>query len=814
MGEPIVVSGKKTKDVVPEFAPASERNKLSEYRSYTYNFAIGAVPVDIVNNSRDLTLLDNAVDDFHILDSAGKAGNNGGGISVADAVTSSTNKSEVVDLINGYNQATDNPGFFDLYMDDLVIESVIGAGSPQAGNSAATTVEFMVFEPYSINGFIQALQVASVAAGYEEYLGANFCLRVRFQGYKDDASLSTPPEIVPKSTRYFIFNITQVEIGISENGSKYRVTAVPFNQKGFGRPNIQLGDINVPGDTVFDVLKNYFQQLNTSSENNAKKASEGSPDTKVVWDKYEISSPALVLPGQQQDVIGALIYSPTRTVAGKWNSKMSDIVKSKTHTGLNSNIQVDTAKDGADKHVGAKKLGNTAAPADSNHTPITASFPFKAGQEIHESISSLVRDSEYVRTDVLQKQLPKAKEAGSDKMITYFTIRMEVEIGEKDEKNNVLSHTYRYVLEPYKMSYLNIPSQEQGTDDHTPILDNIKREFNYLFTGKNTDVLKFDLKFDNLYYAGVPKMFGNTPNAPTSSVTAGATGKDQVIQSKSSVASTSDKNPVPTGTTSPAAPPIATDPIHNTYGISKSGLAQNDPYYKLAAAIHQKVIEAVDKVTGDLEIIGDPYFFVTGTSCMGDLHLDSVYETVTGEAPVTQGDVMICLTFRNPVDVSKDGNPGLALFSTDKEIVPWSGIYKVIQVRNSFKDGVFTQTLSLIRLPGHTLTSKNVNPAAPISSVASPVPGATLTKDTADSTVNRTGIKPNYIDIGTLLNRGLPSTGAPGVPTDFAASLLQSNSSYLTQIGSYFRCISGIWIPVWKNYQLKYKSVSTRSCTN
>lgn len=790
IGEEIVVTGRKSKTSKPLYAQASEHNVLNNYRSYTYNFTIGAIPKDVVNNSKNLELLDNAVDDFHVLDTAGKSGNNGGGISTSDVAASSKQKADVVALVDSFNTAKDNPGYYDMYMDDLSIDSVIGAGTQQTGSSAATSIEFDVFEPYSINGFIESLQVASTAAGYQDYIQATYCLRVRFQGYKDtDIGSAFPiPEIIPKTTRYFNFTITGVGISISEAGTKYRVTATPFNQMGFGRSNIQIGDINVSGKTVFDVLQAYFKQLNVSSKNNATEATKGSSSTSVIYDMYEISAPSLVIAPSKQDTDGALIYTEVSDTScpKSPNTKMNTIVSFNMVDGLNDSQQTHMPADKPEDHAGGTHLGKptTPSPATKSATPKPipqdASFAFKAGQPIHESIATIVKDSTYVRNDVLQKQLIIAKQSGNDPLITYFTIRMEVKNNKRDASNNRDTYIYRYVLEPFQTPYTKIPTQDQGNVNYKPILDKIKREFNYIYTGKNSDVLKFDLKFDNLYYSGVPKMFGNTPAAATAANTAGATNKDKTIQQDSPNSVKAAESTAKVATGQPVAPASATPPEANTFNSPVAGMIQNDPFHRLARQLHQNIIESVDQCQGDLEIIGDPYFFVTGTSAIADLELVSFYETNDGQAPVTQGDVMIYLAFRNPIDISQGSKPSLAVF--DKDLIPWSGIYKVILVKNNFKEGVFTQVLSLIRLPGQVIGASKAIAAADLKAITSPEPGAALTKDTAAAGILKTGFKVPSLDLGNLLGARLPTPGLPGISHDSISVFSQASSNAFTQV--------------------------------
>lgn len=809
-----------------QYLPATEKNILNEYRSWTYNFTLGALPPEAVTGEID-TLEEN-LEKFRVLDSSGK-GESGIGLSSAAEISTATQGLNVSELVSSFNQ--NSPGRFDLYIDDVVIDSLIGAGTTQSGSSIASNMEFSVYEPYSMNGFIEALQVAANAAAYPSYMLAVFALRVRFLGYRDDNSLSAPPEVIPNSTRYFCITIASVEVEVTEAGTRYKCTAVPYNQMGFGTPNVLPTDIRVGGNAVHEVLTNLFRAINTATKD-AAKAARGE---NAKHDFYELSCPALVPAGGTQDVMAAMLYSevPDREHGGP-NSFQSDIIKAQMNDELKE-VNVFQTGDPANfpnggyvavRPAGSTQPVNATAPATATATPnspaatpttaqpaANATAPaanspapaaqpavgagtaatstgqdpatnrlvptqgtvvFGTGRQIHDCIAAVVRDSKYVRGDLLTRQIQQAQETG-DPYIIYFTVRLEVDlIPEFDTIANKYFCIYRYVLEPYRMHYARVPGYEQGETDYTAVRKQLKRDYNYIYSGKNVDVLKFQLKFDNLYYSAVPSGLGNRPDRTNAPQSVGQNNTVEITAQPSRAAENQTAAPNPQANPTPT---VVSDPsLNTTNNVNAAGQPQADPYFRMAQNFHNAILNNVDLIQGTLEILGDPYYLVSGGMGNQNLRLsaDSVYQAADGQAPVTQGDLMISLNFKTPKDINVGGpKAGFLDFATEK--LPYSGIYRVTTLKNNFKDGVFTQAIDVLRCPGQITDSE---PEQITPTISSPLAGAQVTDDSRPLTVLAEGIRKSGLDFANIINRGLPNPGLPGALSNFSSAILSAEDAF------------------------------------
>ena len=747
-----------------KYQAANERNILHNYRSWTYNFTIGALTAEAL---ADNTLLARDIKNYTVLNSAGKGT---GGISVNASASRAPNYQDTKKLVEGYNQ--NSPGRFDMYIDNVSVDSFISAGNKQGGSSVATNISFDVYEPYSMNGFIEAMQVAARAAGYSDYMKACFALRVQFQGYPDTATnAQMKPEIIPMSTRYFCITITEIGVDVNESGTRYRVNSVPIPQMALGTPNKLTSDIKVAGNTVGEVLKNFFDAINQMVEDRTK-----SENKQPGRDIYEISCPKLSTVGKPQNTKLAVLSesSSTTYTSNIIDAKMNDELKS-----VNV-FKMGDLKDAPNASVpGAAddKSKPAANPSTGKLNPKTGTVVFSADAQIHDCIAAIVRDSEYVKNILKPEKLEEVKKGSGE--IQYFTVRMETEIIGDDQVNNKKFYKYRYVLEPFMMHYTRIPGQQLGEIELKDIKGKIKREYDYIYTGKNVDIVKFALRFDNLYFNAIPAAMGNRPADDPKSKAAGPGGIVNSKQEKSEAVAEQSKKPadsVPTASTK-------TDPSANTMrSEAKGGQVQGDPYALMAQTLHDSVLNSVDMIQGTLEILGDPYYLVTGGMGNADLNLKEPMLTVDGEAPITQGDVYININFRNPIDI----NPKTGLADFGVAPISFSGVYRVIQLKNTFKDGVFTQGLEIVRIPGQIIgKGKEILPP---SGSTTPQPGQQLIKDTALASILRSGIRPGDFSLANLLGRGLPNPGLPGNLSNFTNSLLGPNSA----IGSATAAAGGI----------------------
>lgn len=737
----------------------AESNVLNSYRSMTYNFTLAGLKKGYLTDPkkyRDSEL------DLVILKSGGKGdakikvnpGMNNDEIarqSRSDFAARDPRRLDLTpeetsvplpdygaELITGFN--TESPGRFDMFIENVEIDTLM-AFTNDSGSTLPTQIKFEVIEPYSVNGFIEALHVAAIAAGYPSYLQASFVLKVEFWGYSDDGDF-TDPEIIPKSTRYFPLGLTGIEVDITEKGTRYRCSAVPFNERAFGEPNVIKKPIQMSGETVKSILEDLIKNVNEQvalSDKEGKSVSLGNKHN-----TYKIKFPSWNDSEGWKD-------APDNEIAGK---KLVEILKDNALYKM-----IDPAT--AEKPTAYKKQGTTQPtpakqdnePEAIKYTPGKTVVQFAENMSIHEAITSVIRDSEYSR-DILRNVKENIDKYG---MIKYFMVKIEVSnLDAIDETTKKPFQQFTYVVTPYKVHYTRIPTYGQEQIDEKQLRKLSLRAYNYIYTGKNIDIINFKLNFNTLFFEAVPAAFGNQ-DVPVAKVGA-APNNGVAPQQTATPTDTVAKQQVPT-------PPTKVEPTSVQATGGSAGQPLNNPYGVLAKKMHDAIIDSkASMITGELEILGDPFYIATGGVGNYVPTPDGRGKTTDGEADHTYSEVLITINFRNPVDL--DPNTGMMLF--DPKLIPFSGIYKVNKASSTFKDGTFKQRLEILRIPGQIL-DQNIAPSDP---------GAR--EDTRPSVYNRVvpdttrSMNPSQrLDSSTAmeqLSRGLPSPGLPGELSNFTAA--------------------------------------------
>lgn len=667
----------------------TEKNVLNNFRSYTYRFTLAALKNKALEDAKSFQTGVNGRDFFVVLQSGGKGTSGFDVLNVDDfdestvnyrsswtnpetGKTSTERKRGAIKIqtqaqesrrtikdnkstIEGFNK--ESSGRFDFFMDNVTID-IIPSGSEKTNMSMATSIEFEVREQYSMTGFIEAIHVASLAAGHDSYMNSPFLLKVDFIGYKDDEEKDRPV-VADFSTRNFIIRFVEINIDVSDEGAIYKCKAIPQNEQGLGQPSQLVSDIAMSGSpTVRVLLDNFMENLTKSKQ--AEAAEFYKNENTSMHDSFSIVFPVVTEQGINTEYLEKPNYTPNKIVDGV----LSEVLSSNA---IYKFPDIESTEDQEERLI--------------KYDPTNPVIFFAQGNSVLDCVASVVRDSTYV------KNILKNPVIDTYGMVDYFFIHIEAVKKEVfDEKNNREFFHYRYVVIPYKIHYTRVQPRISNLVDTKKITNIVHREYNYFYTGYNVDVQKFELKFNTLFYQAVPKLLGNQPGRPDSS------GVQAQQRTKTSLP-TSQAPTTPIG-----IPPTKPDAAMNAptqSGMPNATATSSDPYDYLVKSLHQAILENVDQCTGEMEIIGDPYYLTT--MGVGNLKHSINSDGTVGlkEAPCYFGDVHILFKFRNP----KDLNRKTGLMEFDSRVALYSGLFRVIGIKNSFNGGVFTQKLDLIRIP-------------------------------------------------------------------------------------------------------------------
>ena len=712
-------------NTIPKALDFGEKNILHNYRTFNYLFTLAAVGDDALRNPDTLRTSENYLPVakssgksskvFSVSQPAsasfkgGQAGYDEAGNRIQPNGMPDSSLASAQSLIDGFNDLSS--GRFDLFLNNVEITTLM-AFSKNTNLTMATNISFEVFEPHSISGFIEALQVSAVAAGNKSYMSAPFLLKMEFMGYPDtDTSPSNNYQSVgDQATRYFIITITKVEVDMNETGTRYRCQAVAHNEMAYGTMNQIKHTIKMEGSTVKTVLESLMKSLDLSSRHAAEAAAGKHNKSLIVWDTYGIIYPSRI-PGGKFDY-------------DKVNTDIADATIVQGLSSPNNFAMPETGDVAADNDKNAQRgrptveqdcfKGNTTGPTLPANTltgPNTASnLQFSSGSNIHDIIASVIRDSSYGK---------KILEKGPDKdgMVDYVHIAVESQpTGEWNAVTLRPTYKYVYVVLPYRMHASRVPMfQKQLSQDDVNKLKTlyVKRKYSYLYTGKNVDVRKFNLRFNTLFYQAFPQGMGTNVFADPQANYEKSTVKKRIDPTSTA---RSEQNIIP-------ASPMGEDPA--AAQVQKIGGTGGRRDYKeydvLVENMHRAVINNIDMVSCELEILGDPYFLCTGGNGNYRPELVDAGITKNGEAPYQTGDVIVIVEFQTPQDAGVT-DQAIKFYNT-----PFSGCFRVTKVRSKFNDGLFTQVLSMIRIPGQP---EDASPAKQV--VVANAPDTYLSDDVAN----------------------------------------------------------------------------------
>jgi len=741
-----------------------KQNVLHNYRSYTYGFTLSSIKRSEANNP---ALYRKSNPEFIILKSGGK-GLKGMSTSSPEAIAAAQQRytdlyttdieptTEAVSAAKssfnslaastGFNQYS--PGRFDMYMDALEITSFLGF-SQESSTSLPNQIRFEVIEPFSVNGFIEALNVASVSAGYPNHTQGRYLLAVEFKGYPDNDQTSFPePRTIEGTTRYIPFQINTIDVDVSERGTRYSVTGTPLNETGFGYSNQLKQPVNITGGTVKEILEDLMANLNEQITTNESAIKAGVK----VFDEYEIVFPELdpdkgwVVDKNNPNVLGAARVS--EILKDKNNYKFPDPADPNTPaTGYNEQGKKQPTAD--QKEAQPEYLKLTPGTGNSKQT-----IQFKESAQIHALIAAVIRDSEFGR-DLLKNLSNKVPGViNRFGLVNYFLCRIETEI--KDQWDPVAGRypvKYRYVITPWKVHFTSIPNFKSKETNLSNLLRLTHRDYKYLYSGQNSDILTFNLQYNNLYYESLPPA-GGTSNQVSAQSGAAKEGQTQEKLKGDILSELYQPNPI--------AVRLSDTSIHGQQPAGGSGGQMlDDQYFALARNMHNAIVNSAKALTTcDVEIVGDPLYL--GTAGMGNYNpkLASKDNGETSDAEINPlyGEQFISITFRNPVDILPLEKGGSLEFSKYK--VPFSGIYRMFKCVSTFREGAFKQKLQLARVPGK-LETEDTETSSILDIVSNreitTKPGSETTPDT--SPADAPSSRANEATLPSWLSRGLPSLG-------------------------------------------------------
>ena len=620
------------------------------------------------------------------------------------------------------------------FIDDVEIKCLVAPGS-KTKQTNATNISFKVMEPYSMGLFLQTLHIAAAQAGYTNYLDCVYLLQIDFIGYDDNGRSFKDSN----SKRMFPLKLSNVSFDVSEGGSTYEVTALPYHE-------IALSDeiqqtqvaVDIKGTTIVDFLQTGPESLatilNTREQEQVKAGNKTIADEYVIMFPNELTSAGSAGTGKTENNNGATTQSSTGEAGGDISnerkkelfeqlsgieggeipadfdaelSKILGIVVKRSQIGESireaaekeENINVIGKSKIAKSYLdeGKQYFGKPAFTEDKEKAPgvfqrgnIKISdegrrINFASGTKIQTIIEEVILLSDYARKFVTEQP-------DTNGMKTWF--RIETDLFLVPGNDNVAqtgegAKVFVYKVVPYKTHVARITSPTVAPPGYTNLRKQAVRQYDYMYTGQNDDIINFDIDINVAFFQALTGDMGqlgktqktqgsNSLTAALKTPTHGVGGGDKKNSSSAGIS------------TSKAVPKTNT-------GESGSGVSGH-PENQIARSFNDAIVNSeVDLVTIDFEIWGDPYYIAdSGMGNYGARNAGGINITSDGTMDYQSSEVDIIVNFRTPVDTRDTGYMKFPAGGS-KAVGAFSGLYQVTEVTNSWSGNQFSQKLKTIR---------------------------------------------------------------------------------------------------------------------
>lgn len=510
----------------------------------------------------------------------------------------------------------------DFRLDNIEIETIIGGLSRRGFAANAIKINFDIIEPYTVTLLDRLKKVADTYAD-KDIKTQIYLFKIKFVGYTEEGG---PPQLIP-CDKFFYFNMINMQFKITNRGAVYRCEAIPTNNMSMipMLDNMIPNHLELQGKTINELF----------GVGNDDKDAKNLKNALNEWEKFKVKNEIQEIENKIEfefsDGIGDAKILDPKNVSGP-----SCAIPG-------SNILEDMNKGRAGKLDIDKDRGIVKA---------------HAGTRVVDFISMVIQTTDYMSNQVTQ---------GSKDPVKLWKVYPRLQIKEYDKTTSFFSRNITFEVKAYEYSGLDHPNFGQAPPA------NIVKEYNYIFTGINKDVIKADLDFHMAFF-DVRTTKGSLIKPIDEKVPTTAEGWEEWILKQTAkengTAETKNSSSIITSIKSGAS----------SIGTAQNTAANADSKQTMAVGelMTQLLDNAGDLVQLNLEIVGDP---------------DWLLQEKPKEIDYIKGDVNFKFNFISPTnDYQENG-----LFDVGGDPGFFSGVYKVVTVKSSFRKGKFTQTLTNVR---------------------------------------------------------------------------------------------------------------------
>jgi len=625
-------------------------------------------------------------------------------------------------------------------IDNLDMEHKQSVPSSQ-GSSSTAVIAFDIFEPGGFELMNKILKVASIF-GYSTMANAQYVLKIEFMGL-DPANGEQVgyPKLAPQNKRipreiYYPITMTHINSDTDEGGTKYDITAATINSKAqYLRRETSL---HLTGITTVGSLLDKLQDALNGYEKKRLGKVEGTPDVWAI--RFDITPTSIeYLPEHIKTNYVNLIKNDFLTSKYKEDKHIKqDGIFDQSESWPEGDALLDAADDThimmEENHEMLGCAPGTTKTSEEISKKSTTKSSYGSHVELgrHKDIPTWLGDhlaTTPMIVDIIKELKDNVPKGG-------INILPKVDI---DTAIRPVSGDHPITGLQSKIITLNIRIGWQS-DANVDVGDNVSaqinnfynykilKKYNYLFSGENNQVIKFNLSQNNLYHTATdidnPNEYKTNQINTHSSASIGppilpeymSDITRQLLQYNVDMTAAPRQDRAMEHKTD-----TKTTPIGGEIRLNSQDEKQTDNRYQVAQWWKEEAKRQQGNLNCDISIIGDPDWLLGRDTISSDhshLILEAINQELTSDItsfpkppsevykpdaePESSGDIILDMLVRSelPYIVFVNYLPSPVMFE------PWnednqqneidtmtSGVYMLNRIHHKFNSGTFTQRL-------------------------------------------------------------------------------------------------------------------------
>lgn len=565
----------------------------------------------------------------------------------------------------------------DFYFEDFKMTTIVNT-TKRNRNTNLIECQFTIVEPLGFT-LINRLLDAVANIGGKNYIRQPYLLQIDFFGYKNGTAASGAP--IPNLTKYIPISLVSLKTRVSSRGTEYSIDAVPFNHQAFST-------LNVASPAAFTVKASTVQEL----------LGLGNSQLAAPAGQYQVLGFAEGINAYYKDLVDRkeiffqndyrIEFHPLIANAKIFPTNSPNNLASVAAGGTSLTDQKNNIKAQAGQAVGQINFNSGV-------------FNIPAGTKIDQLIDYAVRNSDYIKDQLADPTGYTAKENFGQiqtklgNPLRWFRIipKIKIKPNSYDPARQQYAYEITYYVKPWTVNSKH-PYAPQG---RTP---GFVKEYNYIFTGKNKDIIDLQLDFDMLYYTQIVS-YRNKSRLNETGDTAGQKNlRGEIYDFADAPTDVPPPGQNAQVTVTDRIQPVARGYVSGDAGKTTRTGAQQSLAVTAGDVQKDITLDAKgDMINIKMRIYGDPAFIK-----QDDIFYNQNFEDLTGTITpngslITDGgELYVYVNFESPADYSEfygQAIPGLNKYRYSE----FSGVYKIITVESTFRNGKFEQALDLVRLP-------------------------------------------------------------------------------------------------------------------